>query len=178
MDALVATSEQARFCAAFCLLKWVAAIQEYRTIQIDNRVQHYIVTEQQTHTLYFLGAWSTAGSKSGWSARWMLITGLKRVTWNTRLGMLFSSDSKSSADGGGNCSRVGSKNKQSKLYHKNGHNISTNIYKLMTYFTQNLLYYFTTKSVNTTSTFVPLPLQCFKMFHLNVQKMINILWII
>jgi hypothetical protein len=91
----------------------------------------------------------------------MLITGLKRVTWNTRLGMLFSSDSKSSADGGGNCSRVGSKNKQSKLYHKNGHNISTNIYKLMTYFTQNFCS-FTTKSVNTTSTFVPLPLQCFQ----------------
>jgi hypothetical protein len=54
MDALVATSEHACFCAAFCLLKWVAAISEYRTIQIDKRVQHYI--EQQTHTLYFLGA--------------------------------------------------------------------------------------------------------------------------
>jgi len=69
--------------------------------------------------------------------------------------MLFSSDSKSSADGGGNCSRVGSENEQSKLYHKNGHNISKNIYKLMTYFTQNGCY-FTAKSVNTTSTFVPL----------------------
>jgi len=61
----------------------------------------------------------------------MLITGLKRVTWNTRLGMLFSSDSKSSADGGANCSRVGSENEQ------NGHNISKNTYKLITFFTQN-----------------------------------------
>jgi hypothetical protein len=79
--------------------------------------------------------------------------------------MFFSCDSKSSADGGGNCSRVGSENEQSKLYHKNGHNISKNIYKLMTYFTQNCCY-FTAKSVNTTSTFVPLPLQCFQnMFH-------------
>jgi radical SAM superfamily enzyme len=68
----------------------------------------------------------------------MLITGLKRVTWNTRLGMLFSSDSKSSADGGGNCSRVGSENEQSKRFHKNSHNISKNTYKLITYyFTQN-----------------------------------------
>jgi len=120
--------------------------KEYRTIQIGNKIGYYIVTDKQTHTLYFLGACSTAGSKSGWSARWMLITGLKRVTWNTRLGMLFSSDSKSSADGGGNCSRVGSENEQSKLYHKNGHNISKNIYKLMTHFTQNCCY-FTAKSV-------------------------------
>jgi hypothetical protein len=33
--------------------------------------------------------------------------------------------------------------------------------KLMTYFTQNCCY-FTARSVNTTSTFVPLPLQCFQ----------------
>jgi len=61
----------------------------------------------------------------------MLITGLKRVTWNTRLGMLFSSDSKSSADGGGNCSRVGSENEQSKLYHKNGHNKVSSTIKMV-----------------------------------------------